>query len=57
MSKRVVMFSGGIASWATAKLVAEKHGTEGLFLLFADVKGNAESPHIGQKFYQWYHQA
>ena len=48
MSKRVVMFSGGIASWATAKLVAQKHGTEGLFLLFADVKGNAESPHIGE---------
>ncbi len=30
------MFSGGIASWATARRVAEKHGTGGLVLLFAD---------------------
>lgn len=32
----VVMFSGGAGSWAAAKRVAEKHGTEGLVLLFAD---------------------
>ena len=25
--KHVVMFSGGIGSWAAAKLVAKKHGT------------------------------
>jgi hypothetical protein len=48
MMKHVVMFSGGIGSWATAKIVAEREGTENLFLLFADVKGDAESPHIGE---------
>lgn len=32
----VVMFSGGIGSWATATRVAEQHGTERLTLLFAD---------------------
>ena len=34
--KRVVMFSGGAGSWATARRVAERHGTDGLILLFAD---------------------
>jgi hypothetical protein len=34
--KRIVMFSGGIGSWAAAKRVAERHGTDGLVLLFAD---------------------
>jgi hypothetical protein len=33
---RVVMFSGGIGSWAAAKRVAERHGTERLTLLFTD---------------------
>lgn len=33
---RVVMFSGGIGSWATALRVAERHGTAGMVLLFAD---------------------
>lgn len=46
--KRVVMFSGGIGSWATAKIVAERFGTENLILLFSDVKGNSDSPHIGE---------
>jgi 3'-phosphoadenosine 5'-phosphosulfate sulfotransferase (PAPS reductase)/FAD synthetase len=32
----VVQFSGGIGSWATARLVADEHGTDGLVLLFAD---------------------
>jgi 3'-phosphoadenosine 5'-phosphosulfate sulfotransferase (PAPS reductase)/FAD synthetase len=36
--RHVVMFSGGIGSWATAKLVAEQHGTGDLVLLFADTK-------------------
>ena len=36
--KHVVMFSGGIASWATAKRVAERHGTDALTLLFADTR-------------------
>jgi hypothetical protein len=30
------MFSGGIGSWAAAKRVAERHGTENLTLLFTD---------------------
>lgn len=30
------MFSGGAGSWATAKRVAERHGTDELTLLFAD---------------------
>jgi hypothetical protein len=34
--KHVVMFSGGIGSWATAKRVAEAHGTADLTLLFTD---------------------
>lgn len=34
--RHVVQFSGGVGSWATAKRVAERHGTENLTLLFAD---------------------
>jgi Phosphoadenosine phosphosulfate reductase family. len=34
----VVMYSGGIGSWAAAKRVAEAHGTEHLTLLFTDTK-------------------
>lgn len=30
------MFSGGIGSWAAAKRVAERHGTDGMTLLFTD---------------------
>lgn len=44
----VVMFSGGLGSWLTAKRVAEQHGTDNLVLLFADVKGNSTSPHVGE---------
>lgn len=36
MSRRVVMFSGGMTSWATARQVADEHGTDDLVLLFAD---------------------
>lgn len=46
--KHIVMFSGGIGSWATAKRVAEKYGTDNLYLVFSDVKGNADTPHIGE---------
>lgn len=46
--KHVVMFSGGIGSWATAKRVAAEHGTDDLTLLFADVKGDNPSPHVGE---------
>lgn len=35
--KHVVMFSGGVGSWAAAKRVAERHGTADLTLLFSDV--------------------
>lgn len=35
-TRHVVMWSGGITSWATAKLVIERHGTAGTTLLFAD---------------------
>jgi hypothetical protein len=44
----VVMFSGGIGSWACAKRVAQAHGTANMTLLFADVKGNSTNPHIGE---------
>ena len=33
----VVQFSGGGGSWAAAKRVAERHGTDEMLLLFADV--------------------
>jgi len=33
----VVSFSGGLGSWVAAKRVAEKYGTENLYLVFADV--------------------
>lgn len=46
--KRVVMFSGGIGSWACAKRVAERHGTDDLFLVFTDVKGKSKDPHVGE---------
>jgi len=46
--KHIVMFSGGIGSWATAKIVAERFGTDDLYLVFADVKGSSDSPHIGE---------
>lgn len=36
--KRVVMFSGGVGSWAAAKRVAAHYGTDGLVLLFADTR-------------------
>jgi hypothetical protein len=33
---RVVMFSGGIGSWAAARRVADQHGTDGMVLLLTD---------------------
>lgn len=35
--KRVVQYSGGVGSWAAAKVVAERYGIADLVLLFADV--------------------
>lgn len=40
--KHVVMFSGGIGSWAAAKRVAERHGREHLTLLFTDTRTEDE---------------
>lgn len=36
--RHLVLFSGGVCSWASAKLCAQKHGTDGMVLLFADTK-------------------
>ena len=46
--KHVVMFSGGIGSWLTAKRVVEAAGAENVTLLFSDVKGGNENPHVGE---------
>lgn len=40
----VVMFSGGITSWAAARRIAEEQGTDDLVLLFADTL--AEDPDL-----------
>ena len=44
----IVMFSGGIGSWMTAKKVVDAVGSENVTLLFSDVKGNSDNPHIGE---------
>lgn len=38
MTQHIVMWSGGITSWAVARLVVERHGTDNVTLLFADTK-------------------
>lgn len=38
----VVMYSGGITSWAVARRVADMHGTDNLVLLFADTLAEDE---------------
>jgi hypothetical protein len=43
--RHVVMFSGGIGSWAAAKRVAEQHGTDNLTLLFTDTLIEDEDLH------------
>jgi hypothetical protein len=48
MSDHVICYSGGIGSWMTAKRVIDQHGPDPVTLLFADVKGNATSPHLGE---------
>ncbi len=35
--KHIVSFSGGLGSWMAAKRVAEKYGTDNLYLVFTDV--------------------
>lgn len=49
--KRVVMFSSGAGSWAAARRVADQHGTDDLYLLFADVSMEDEDN------YRFLHQA
>ncbi|MBF4194613.1 hypothetical protein [Mycolicibacterium phlei] len=44
----VTMFSGGVGSWAAAKRIAEQYGAENQTLLFADVGGQHQSPHVGE---------
>ncbi len=53
------MFSSGAGSWAAARRVADKHGTDDLFLVFADVKGSNPSPHAGEDEdnYRFLHEA
>ena len=46
--KHVVMFSGGIGSYITAKRVCAEVGSENVVLLFSDVRGDTENPHIGE---------
>ncbi len=41
---KLVSYSGGINSWATAMLVAQRHGIDGMLLLFADTM--AEDPDL-----------
>lgn len=36
MTRHIVQFSGGITSWATARVVRERFGSDNLVLLFAD---------------------
>jgi hypothetical protein len=40
--KRVVMYSGGITSWAVAYRLVKEHGTDDLVLLFADTLAEDE---------------
>lgn len=48
MTQHVVMFSGGIGSWMTAKRVVDIFGPQDVILLFSDVKGTTDNPHIGE---------
>lgn len=44
----VVMFSGGIGSWAAARRIVDQHGPEQVVCLFSDVRGNTQDEHIGE---------
>ena len=48
MTNHVVMYSGGIGSWMTARKVVDEHGPDHVTLLFADVKGNNDNEHLGE---------
>jgi len=45
MTRHVVMWSGGITSWATARHVIAQHGTASTTLLFADTNAEDEDLH------------
>jgi 3'-phosphoadenosine 5'-phosphosulfate sulfotransferase (PAPS reductase)/FAD synthetase len=57
--RHVVMFSGGIGSWAAAMRVKEDMPDDPITLLFADVGGRHESPHDGEDedCYRFIHEA
>ena len=59
MTEHVVMFSGGIGSWMTAKRVVAEYGPEDVTLLFADVGGKHDNPHVGEDpdVYRFLHEA
>lgn len=42
------MYSSGIGSWATAQRVINAHGPKHVTLLFCDVKGDNDNPHLGE---------
>jgi hypothetical protein len=46
--KYVVMFSGGIGSWASARRVVDMYGADNVICLFCDVKGDSTDPHVGE---------
>lgn len=46
--RHIVMYSGGIGSWATAKHVIGAYGPDDVTLLFADVQGDNNNPHLGE---------
>jgi len=46
--KYVVMFSGGIGSWASARRLVDEHGPENVVCLFSDVKGDNPDPNVGE---------
>lgn len=46
--QHVVMFSGGIGSWAAARRIVDEHGAGAVTLLFTDVKGDSSEPHVGE---------
>lgn len=46
--RHVVMYSTGIGSWATARRVIDAYGATNTTLLFCDVKGDNDNPHLGE---------
>ena len=47
-ARHIVMFSGGIGSWASAYRIIEQHGPDHVTLLFCDVGGPRTSGHMGE---------